>query len=50
MQAERGGVSPGIAFQVGTNEDQELPASEASASSVTVGVAGYRDEPAGECY
>ena len=47
---ERSDIGPGIAFQVGKDEDQELSASEASTSSVAIGVtAVYRDEPTGEC-
>ena len=45
---ERGDIRPRIAFQVGKDEDQELPASEASVSGVAIGVAGHRDDPTGE--
>ena len=47
---ERGDISPRIAFQARKGEDQDLPASEASASGVAVGVADHRDEPIGERY
>ena len=46
----RGDISPQIVFQVGKDEDQEIPASEASVSSVAIGVVGHRDDPMGERY
>ena len=46
----RGDIGPQIAFQVGKDEDQEPPVSEASAYRVAIGVAGYRDDPMGERY
>ena len=46
----RGDIRPRIAFQVGKDEDQEPPASEASTSRVAIDVVGYRDDPMGECY
>ena len=50
MLDERGDISPQIAFQVEKDEDQEHPASEASVSSVGIGVVGHRDDPMGERY
>ena len=45
---ERDDINPRIEFQARKDNDQELPASEASASGVAVGVAGNRDEHIGE--
>ena len=43
-------IRPRIAFQVGKDQDQDPPASEASASRVAIGGVGYRDDPMGERY
>ena len=45
---ERRDISPPISIQVSKNEDQELPASEASTSNVAIGVTGSKGEPTGE--
>ena len=42
---ERINIGPQIAFQARKDENQELPASEASTSSIAIGVTGYGDEP-----
>ena len=44
----RGDIGPQITFQARKDENQELPASEASTPSIAIGVTGYGEEPAGE--
>ena len=44
-QDERGDIGPQIAIQARKDENQELPASEASTSSIAIGVTGYGEEP-----